>query len=125
MDLRKDHPATLLTGSLQLADEKPPGGCQPTGDKLLVWPWRGLSLRQWSEKQCGGAREGQGWMPFAFFLQHIYKVIKNVHNQKTQRHRESTCPHPTGEGGREKGRVPRMPQHPQQPPPEGHSRSLS
>jgi len=31
-------------------------------------------------------------MPFAFFLQHIYKVIRNVHNQKTQRHRESLCP---------------------------------
>lgn len=101
----KAHPATLLSKDLQLVRQEVTWRLSAhweQGAMSSSWGGGTLSVREWGEKQCGGFRDrarldprvppGSSSAPFAFFLQHIYKVIRNVHNQKTQRHRESMCP---------------------------------
>ena len=85
-ELRKDHPATLLT--------RKPAVClrrghleafSPLGTSCFVWLWgRSVSrvgcIAVWRLHRQGTAGllspPGSSSVPFAFFLQHIYKVIK-------------------------------------------------
>lgn len=85
-ELRKDHPATLLT---RKPAASPMRSCLEAfgllGTSCFVW-FGGTSVSKSGMKSNVGASEaGHGWSrvppgstsrPFAFFLQHIYKVVK-------------------------------------------------
>lgn len=107
--LRKDHPATLLTRNpaarLMRSHWRPAAHWEQAVCPALG----GLSLREWGEEQCRGFRDRARLGAFCFLSTTYLQGHKNVHNQKTQRHRERICPPTREEGNSERGGAPFLP----------------